>query len=84
MVNTLANMLGSPVIDKTGVTGLYDFTLEWVDAGTIRRPEDAGAPLDNGPSLFVALQEQLGLKLEVKKVPIEVLVIDHIEKAGAN
>jgi uncharacterized protein (TIGR03435 family) len=72
LVNFLANTLGSPVIDKSGVeAGEYNFTLEWT--------ED-----DSGPSLFKALQEQLGLRLEAKKMPTEVLVIDHIEKAGAN
>src|SRR5215472_2451976 len=81
LVNFLANTLNSPVIDKTGVpAGFYNFTLEWAEAVPNQRPEDAG-PLDSAPSLFKALQEQLGLKLEVKKVPIEVLIIDHIEKA---
>jgi uncharacterized protein (TIGR03435 family) len=84
LVNFLANTLNSPVIDKTGVPpGLYNFTLQWTESVANQRPEDAG-PLDSGPSLFKALQEQLGLKLEVKKVPIEVLIIDHIEKATAN
>ena len=82
LVNTLSNILGTPVIDKTGVpAGTYDYTLEWVDS----QAASAGAEHpDSGPSLFVALQEQLGLKLEVKKVPTEVLLIDHVEKASAN
>jgi uncharacterized protein (TIGR03435 family) len=70
LVNLLANTLGSPVIDKTGLEGLYDFTLEWTDAGD--------------PSLFSALEEQLGLKLEARKSPVEVLVIDHAEKPAGN
>jgi uncharacterized protein (TIGR03435 family) len=84
LVNFLANTLNSPVIDKSGVpSGLYTYTLQWTESVGNQRTEEV-APLDSGPSLFKALQEQLGLKLEVKKVPIEVLIIDHIEKATAN
>ena len=65
--------LENMVVDGTGLDGNYQFTLEWShDSGAA----DATA----GPSLFVALQEQLGLKLEATKGPVEVLVIDHIEK----
>jgi uncharacterized protein (TIGR03435 family) len=79
LVNFLANMLNSPVIDKSGVApGEYNFTLEWTESVPDQRTEDVGL------SLFKALQEQLGLKLEVKKMPTDVLVIDHIEKASAN
>ena len=79
LVNFLANTLNSPVIDKSGVApGNYNFTLEWTESLPNQTSDDAG------PSLFKALQEQLGLRLEVKKMPTEVLVIDHIEKASAN
>jgi uncharacterized protein (TIGR03435 family) len=86
MVPLFAQELGRPVIDKTGITGKYDLTLEWTpaqaapgapsaDAGQAIPPSDPSAP-----SLFTALQEQLGLKLEPQKGPIETLVIDHAEK----
>ena len=70
----LANMLGQPVNDATGLKGKYDFILKWI--------EDRGRPSadDSGPNIFEALQAQLGLKLESKKAMVDVLVVDHIEK----
>ena len=69
------NGAGRPVLDRTGLTGVYSFKLDWsyTDTGT---PEV--------PSLFAALQEQLGLKLESTKGPVEFIVIDHAEKPTAN
>lgn len=75
--------LGSPVVNKTGLAGLYDYTLDWT-------PDRPGAPnLDapveaDAPSLFTALQEQLGLKLVPTKGAVEVIVIDHIELPSEN
>jgi uncharacterized protein (TIGR03435 family) len=66
--------LGRPVVDKTGLDGVYSFDLEWTPEG--RTEPEAGAP----PSIFVALQEQLGLKLEAQKAPVDILVVDHAEK----
>ena len=69
--------LGSKkVIDQTGLTGIYDFTLKWTPEGD---PDDAG-----GVSLITAIQEQLGLKLEPVKVPMDVVVIDHVERPSPN
>jgi uncharacterized protein (TIGR03435 family) len=65
------------IVDKTGLTGKYDFTLHWTSASSDQ--ENAA-----GPSIFTALQEQLGLKLESTKGPVEVLVIDHIERPSEN
>jgi uncharacterized protein (TIGR03435 family) len=62
---------GGPVADKTGLTGTYDVKLSYAP------PND---PSSNLPSFFTALQEQLGLKLESDKVPVEMLVIDHVDK----
>ena len=70
----LANMVGQPVNDATGLKGKYDFILKWI--GYPGRPIDD----DSGPNIFEALQAQLGLKLESKKTMVDVLVIDHIEK----
>jgi uncharacterized protein (TIGR03435 family) len=68
-------MLDRPVADETGLKDRYNFTLEWA-------PEQD--PAATGPSLFTALQEQIGLKLEGRKVPVEMVVIDKAEKPGEN
>jgi bla regulator protein BlaR1 len=83
LVNQLSQQLGRTVIDKTGLTGTYDFTLKWTpDAGT-QAPDSATAE-QSGPSIFTAVQEQLGLKLQSAKGPVEMIVIDHVEKPDAN
>jgi uncharacterized protein (TIGR03435 family) len=82
LINTLANMLGSPVLDRTGLTGRYDFTLEW-SPDSFQRPGN-GVAAEPWPDIFAALQEQLGLRLEKKKGPVEVLIVDHAEKASEN
>ena len=74
-IQSLAAMLkipaGRPVIDKTGIVGKYDFTLKYATANH---------PDSNLPDLFTAVQEQFGLKLVPQKVPVETLVIDHVDK----
>ncbi len=70
----LADQLGRPVTDATGLKGKYDFTLKWVAEG-IGTPDD-----DSAPNLLRAVQEQLGLKLEPKKTTVRVLTIDHVDK----
>jgi uncharacterized protein (TIGR03435 family) len=75
--------LGRVVVDKTGLAGRYDFTLKWTpDFG--QSSAAATDPADSGPSIFTAVQEQLGLKLESTKAPVQVLVIDHAEMPSAN
>ena len=84
LINILSSTLGNPVVDKTGLTGLYDFNLEYTDP-RFQRPGNAGQPLaDSPPDIFGAVQEQLGLKLDAKKAPVEVLVVDHAERASEN
>jgi uncharacterized protein (TIGR03435 family) len=87
MVTILSRNLGRTIVDKTGLTGNYDFALEWADDAGSPHPSDgaaaANAP-DPGASIFTALQEQLGLKLESTKGPVDVVVIDHIEKPTEN
>ena len=79
----LANQVARVVVDRTGVTGNWDFELTFTPE-RIRQQALAGtAPPDvdpNGPSIFTAIQEQLGLKLESTKGPVNVLVIDHVEQ----
>jgi uncharacterized protein (TIGR03435 family) len=74
LAETLSNLTGRPVVNETGVDGPFDFQLEWA-------PEGSGA---EGASLFTALTEQLGLRLEAKKGPVKVFVIEKIEKPSEN
>jgi uncharacterized protein (TIGR03435 family) len=75
LASYLGNRLGRIVVDQTGLTGSYDFTLEWA-------PDDA--PDSPAPSLVTALREQLGLRLEPQKAPVEILVIDSIARPSGN
>jgi uncharacterized protein (TIGR03435 family) len=84
----LSQRLDRIVIDKTNLAGRFDIQLKWT-------PDEGEAPFDpggnplppadsSGPSIFTAIQEQLGLKLESARGPVEVLVIDHVEQPTAN
>jgi uncharacterized protein (TIGR03435 family) len=73
--------LAKPVIDKTGLTGAYTFELDWVPQRMESRPEPSS---DDRPSIFTALQEQLGLRLESSRIPIMAIVVDRAEKPGDN
>jgi uncharacterized protein (TIGR03435 family) len=91
LAQKLSEVIHFPVADLTGVEGGFDFQLKWTPDDMQAKPPSGGdkpgiAPADlaNGPSVFAALQEQLGLKLEPRKVPTEVLVIDRAEKASEN
>jgi uncharacterized protein (TIGR03435 family) len=72
------------LVDKTGLTGTYDFRLEALGSmnyiGGMLNPPPVDADGGPRPDIFAALEQQLGLKLEKTKVPVDVLVIDHIEK----
>jgi len=74
---SFSNVVGRTVVDKTGLTGNYDFNLKWT-------PDDQQGTPDSGPTLFTALEEQLGLKLEPAKGLVDTLVIDHVEKPSEN
>ena len=93
LANMLSQQLQRTVLDKTGLTGKYDLELSWTpDQGSdpmFKGPEGSpqrgdGAPDSSGPSIFTALQEQLGLKLQSAKGPVETLVIDHVEMPSEN
>ena len=84
-----SNVLDRPVVDRTGLQGRFDFTLNWTPdesqfrghgpPACRRRPADA-----KFPGLFTAIQEQLGLKLDSANAPVEVIVIDRVEKPSDN
>jgi uncharacterized protein (TIGR03435 family) len=84
----LSRQLGRTVVDKTGLTGSYDYTLTYtpedMSAGGGHDAGTSSAPADTGPSIFTALQEQLGLKLESQKAPVDVIVIDQVDKPAEN
>jgi uncharacterized protein (TIGR03435 family) len=72
LVRNLREPADRPIIDKTGLDGYFDVTLDW--------SSDAG----KGPSIFTAVQEQLGLRLDARKMPVEYFVIDHIDRPSGN
>jgi len=83
----LSSRMGRMVIDNTGLTGEYDFTLQFQPDETVSKPgvvATTPAPAQEGPSFLTALEEQLGLKLVATRSPVPFLVIDHVEKASAN
>jgi len=85
----LSQQLRRPVLDKTGLTGIYDFTLDYVSdlaqSPVSSSADDNMLPADpGGTSVFTAVQQQLGLKLEPGRGPVETLVIDHVERPSGN
>jgi uncharacterized protein (TIGR03435 family) len=91
LVDALSRVTDQVVLDKSNLAGMYDINLDYtpdedqfqaLTGGTSLPPPPSIDP--NGPSLFTALQEQLGLKLESGKGPVEILVIDHIERPSEN
>jgi len=83
IASVVSRSLGSPVIDNTGLKGIYDIDLQWapdsIGAGPTTLATDP-----SGPSIFTAVQEQLGLRLDPKKIVVEVLVVDSAEKPAGN
>ncbi len=86
----LTRQVGRTVVDKTGLDGRYDLTIEWSpEADRLLRsdPSDAGIPVapdSSGLSIFTAIQQQLGLKLESGKSPLKIIVVDHVERPSGN
>jgi len=80
----LSRRVDLPVLDMTGLKGFYELTLDWVPEARpgADRKGDVVAVADSatGPTIFIALEEQLGLKLETRKAPVEMLVVDRAEK----
>ena len=77
LVMCLSDVLSRRIVDKTGLTGNYDIDLKWT-------PDDQQGTSDAGPTLFTALAEQLGLKLDATKGPVDTLVVDHVERPTEN
>jgi bla regulator protein BlaR1 len=89
MAQFLTWLLGRTVLDQTGLKSNYDFKLEWAPDPSFepQRSQNTDVPMpadSSGPSIFSALQQQLGLKLESTKGPVEIIVIDHVEKPSEN
>ena len=76
LADLVARDLGEFVVDKTGLDGVYNFELRWTKDDLSSNATD----LDGVPSLFTALQETLGLRLQPQKVPVEIVVVDHAER----
>ena len=85
-ITILSRYMDRPVIDKTGLTGLYNTKLQFAPESTPKQLSGSTATPSTGddPSIFTALQEQLGLKLEAAQEPVEILVIDHAERPSEN
>ena len=85
--HAVGRFYGRPVLDRTGLKGSFDFTLQWEsepDEPSNGGPGLLASRLHLGPSMFTAIEESLGLKLEPMKGPVEVLVIDHVEQPSGN
>jgi uncharacterized protein (TIGR03435 family) len=78
LTTLLQGNMGRPVIDKTGLKGLFDFHLQFAREASSANPDVLG------PSIFTAVEEQLGLKLEAARGSVEVVVIDHVERPSEN
>jgi uncharacterized protein (TIGR03435 family) len=85
LAESLTGLLGVPVVDMSDAKGLYSFTLEWTpDARHTTSPDGTSVAAPSGPSLEDVLASKIGLKLENRKLPIEVIVIDKAEKPAEN
>jgi uncharacterized protein (TIGR03435 family) len=77
LATLLSRFTGQTVLDMTGLQGTYDLNLEWTPESAVGEPSSGG---DSGPSLFAAVEQQLGLKLEVRKGPVEIIVVDRADR----
>ena len=87
LATNLSAMVGRPVFDKTGTGGTFDITLSWTpdqNAAPQLPPGQSTSDVPGGPSIYTALQEQLGLKLESGKGPVDIVVVDSAERTSEN
>jgi uncharacterized protein (TIGR03435 family) len=81
LADSLSQSMDIPVLNMTEIKGVFDIELKWTPDDGERRREGDNA---NGPSIFTAVQEQLGLKLQAQKGPFKVLVVDRVERPSAD
>jgi len=87
LASALSSLVGRPVIDRTGLTGAFDWNVEFAPESAVPNPNDDPAPSSqpsDRPSIFTALREQLGLKLQPGRGPVSVLVVDRVEPPTPN
>ena len=86
LINILSSLLSAPVLDRTNLRGSYNFSLEFIDPRLPQVADDDPRPnpFKGRPDLFTAVQEQFRLQLQASKEPVEVLVIDNIERPSPN
>ena len=82
LAELLARQMDLPVVNRTGLEGVFTLKLQWTPENAGPEPVDRAA--SDGPSIFTALQEQLGLGIHAQKEPVEVVVIDHVERPSEN
>jgi uncharacterized protein (TIGR03435 family) len=80
LARNMSRMVGRAIVNRTGLQGRYDFDLKFTPEGELTAAPAADRPPDAPPSLFVALEEQLGLKLEPERAPVDVVVVDSIAR----
>ena len=78
LARNMSRLVGRTIVDRTGLQGRYDFDLTFLPDTDLTTPANGGTP--DVPSLYVALEEQLGLKLETQRAPVDVLIIDSIKR----
>ena len=85
LIRELENIMDRPILDKTGFSGEFDLDLSFNGSEGLIAPFGPHTPANTRfPNIFAAMEEQLGLKLESAKAPVEVLVIDHAERPTVN
>jgi uncharacterized protein (TIGR03435 family) len=85
IAKSLYRVVDRVVVDRTELPGRFDFDVKYAEAPGIGQPADrVASPNPDAPSIFVAVQEQLGLKLEPTRAPVDVVVIDSVRRPSAN
>jgi uncharacterized protein (TIGR03435 family) len=80
LVNALASMVGSPAVDSTGLSAVYDVKVEWTPDPALLTPTDGKNTAEPGTFLFTALNEQLGLRLQPQRMRVDIVIVDHMDR----